>query len=117
MIIQALEELEKEVMANDYDNDSKEMIKRWKIAISKESDLLSIQQLDGFKILIEKLRKDIENMNQRLLNEYELSEIDRKVIIKLRAEKELFLKMFSGINQRLSDYTKQINEYYVQIQK
>ena len=111
MIIRELEELEQIVNSGDYDEDSKEMIKNWKIAISKESELLSVEQLSGFKLIIEKLVKDIKGINDRLLNEYELSDIERKVIMSNRSEKELFIKMFSGINQRLSDYEKQIKHF------
>lgn len=113
MIIKELDELEKLVGDTDaYDDESREMVKNWKVAISEQSELLSVEQLGGFKILITKLKKDIDNINQRLLYDIDLTEIDRKVIMQVRSEKDLFIKMFSGINEKLNSFAEQIKNYY-----
>jgi hypothetical protein len=117
MELKELDELENMVISENYDDDSRDMVKRWRLAIAKESSLLSVEQIEGFRIIIEKLYKDITAIDKRLLGEYELSEVDRRVIMSLKSEKELFIKMFSSINQKLSDYEKQIKSYYAQIKE
>jgi len=94
---------------DEYGPSSRSQIIEWEKKVKKAMEVLSLEQTKAIQLIIEKYKKDEEDINYMLTNDEKMTEAERVWCFKKKAWIKDFLSLFENAHSDVESVTKAID--------